>query len=442
MPGLTEMVRAAGVVGAGGAGFPTDVKLAGKVKTLIINGAECELLMTVDGWLLLHEQEALLNGLKVLIEHFKPEETFLCIKRKRTEQVNQWKKILETTKAKIMLLDDFYPAGDEHILVYEVTGQVIPSGGIPLDVEAVVLNVETLLNVEKASRGQPVTDKYVTVAGQVKRPGTYLIPVGVSYSDLLEAAGRVSGEDSICIDGGPMMGHLIFDLSAPVSKATKGLVVLPQSANFLKKRAYPWEVILKQSKNNCEICRMCTDLCPRFLIGHPIEPHKVMVSNIFNAKHSAGLLVEATLCVECGVCQNFSCPVDLSPMRVVQEMKKILLRSDQKYRKGSGQRDVRAVRDWRKISYQRLLQRLNLEQYEVKEDRFYLVEDTQLSGVTHLINPPFGVTGKPVVIRGDRVKKGDLLVDIAEAGLGSKTHASIDGEVVAVTEKYVVLRRE
>ncbi len=443
MPGLTEKVREAGVIGAGGAGFPTDVKIAGKVKTLIINGAECELLLTVDSCLLLNEQIKLLQGLNALVDHLTPENSYLCIKAKNRSQINQWSSLLAKSAVEVFPLDDFYPAGDEHVLVYEVTGQVIPSGGIPLDVSTVVVNVETLLNIGMAAEGYPVTTKYATIAGAVKNPGTYHFPVGSGYRDLIQLAGgtTLSESDLVFIDGGPMMGRIISNLNDTSTKATKGLLALPKSSNFIKKLNYPWPVILKQSRNNCEVCRMCTDLCPRYLMGHPLEPHKIMVSNIFARKSRPQLLKEAHLCVECGVCQNFSCPVDLAPMTVIQHMKELLHEENKTYVKGSGQSRVRIMRGWRKLPYQRLLQRLDLVKYAINEDLFYRVDDNRISTVNHLLQPPFGAKGKAVVKEGDVVKKGDLVIDRPEGKLGSKTHAAISGTVVVLTEHNLVIRR-
>ena len=134
------------------------------------------------------------------------------------------------------LLDDFYPAGDEQVLVYEVLGTPVPEGGIPLDVGAVVMNVETLFNIGRALSGQSVMYSYFTVAGEVARPAHVVAPIGASIADVVETLGGVTVPDWMLVDGGVMMGSLQETLDRPVLKTTKGLIILPKNATCIENR--------------------------------------------------------------------------------------------------------------------------------------------------------------------------------------------------------------
>ena len=437
MADLAEAVKNAGVIGAGGAGFPTHVKIGGKTDTLIINGAECEPLIHVDRALLANEKAVLVSGLTALREHLGPKRAVLCLKKKNAELMADWSRALQPLGAAVFPLEDFYPAGDEQVLVFEVTGNVVPPGGIPPDVGTVVINVETLLNIGKAVTGQPVTEKYITVAGAVRRAGTFRVPVGIRCRDVIEAAGGITEDDCICLAGGPMMGKILADLDAPVSKATKALLILPARLHFVSKMLSTWGVTRKRAKSSCELCQMCTDLCPRYLLGHQLRPHRVMRYCNY-IKDLAELPVEVFLCVECGVCEHFSCPVSISPRAVIQKVKARAREKGLAPARGGGYTAVKEMWDFRKVPYKRLVRRLGLEPYDVEPD--YFGNQTLAPAEVRLpLRPPFGADRVPVVSEGQPVRRGDLVAEPPPGKLGSNIHASIDGRVVRISEHYITV---
>ena len=173
-------------------------------------------------------------------------------------------------------LGDFYPAGDEQVVVYEVMGRVVPEGGIPLMVGAVVSNVESLANIAAAVEGRPVTERWLTVCGEVARPMVTRVPIGVSLAEVIEAAGGTTLSDYQVVVGGPMMGAVAADLAAPVTKTTSGIIVLPVGHNVVSGKVRDLDQVTKIARVACCQCSRCTDLCPRRLLGHGLEPHKIM----------------------------------------------------------------------------------------------------------------------------------------------------------------------
>ena len=177
--GVVEQIRDAGVVGAGGAGFPTHIKAGGKAEIVLANGAECEPLLRVDRLMMQHYPQQVVRGLKAIMESTGAGNGVICLKKKYHDAIDVLEQAISgEPKIRLFTMESYYPAGDEQQMVYEVTGKVVPTGGIPLDVGAVVCNVSTLINIANAMDGQPVIDKVVTVGGEVKRPVTLKVPIG------------------------------------------------------------------------------------------------------------------------------------------------------------------------------------------------------------------------------------------------------------------------
>ena len=216
-------------------------------------------------------------------------------------------------------LRDVYPAGDEFVLVYDVTGRVIPPGGLPLDVGAVVSNVETLINI---ARNRPVTHKYLTVAGAVAEPVTLHVPVGMAIGEVIAAAGGATVNPFEVLVGGAMMAKIAQGLEQPVTKTTGGLIVLPRDHQLIRRYLREWIAMDRIGKSACDQCSFCTELCPRYLLGHPIEPHKAMRALCF-APDKDRLMMGTLYCCECNLCSLFSCPEDLDPKDVCAHDKKI-----------------------------------------------------------------------------------------------------------------------
>ncbi|MEK7671287.1 MAG: 4Fe-4S dicluster domain-containing protein, partial [Bacteroidota bacterium] len=319
---IAEAIKNAGVVGAGGAGFPAHVKAASHVDIVIANGAECEPLIHKDYELMVHHVDRVVHGVRLLMESTGAREGIIGIKAKNKDAAEAFESAIRGTPLKLHLLGDFYPSGDEFILVYEATGRLIPPQGIPLNIGIVVNNVETLYNISLASEGTPVTEKFITVAGAVKHPISFVAPIGMSYKDAIESAGGASASEFALFVGGIMMGKLEFNLDLPITKTTAGLVVLPIEHTLVQRKSQPEKSMHRIGKSACDQCSYCTELCPRYILGYDVQPHKVMRSLGFTATGEAIWNQYAELCCSCGLCTLYACPESLFPKEACDKSKR------------------------------------------------------------------------------------------------------------------------
>src|SRR5712671_6902991 len=192
---LSEKLRECGVVGAGGAGFPTYVKAQSQVEYVIANGAECEPLIHKDAEIMKHFAAPILDGMTAMMNATGASKGKFGVKTKNAESIEALKHNLKNPQIDFVMLGDFYPSGDEYELVYTATGRLIPAAGIPLQVGCVVNNVETLYNVHRAGTGQPVTEKFLSVCGAVREPKSFWAPVGTTFRELLDVAGGATVSD-------------------------------------------------------------------------------------------------------------------------------------------------------------------------------------------------------------------------------------------------------
>lgn len=429
-----DCIRANGVVGSGGAGFPTYAKLKADVQTLIVNGAECEPLLHKDKELLKNYGSEFLEGLAQVKAYLGVEEAIIGIKGKYTEVIDLLTPQLRDGM-RIHPLGDFYPAGDEFVLVYEATGKVIPRGGLPLHVGCVVMNVETVLNV---ARQRPVTTKFLTVAGAVNEPKTVEVPLGVSFRSVIEACGGAKVEPYALLVGGVMMGRLAKSLDDPITKTTGGLLVFPEDHPLVVKYKRSEMEVRLIGKSSCDQCSYCTELCPRYLLGHPIEPHKSMRGLVFS-QDKLPQVIGSAFCCECNLCSLISCPEDLDPKNVCVYYKRDMREQKISYPKEVSDRPVHGMREGRQVPVSRLMTKLGLKQYTNKGPLTPIT--LQFDTVTIPLRQHVGAPAKAVVAPGARVRIGDVIGAVDAEQLGAPVHASIDGVVREVTETHVILAR-
>lgn len=429
-------IHDAGVVGAGGAGFPTHVKTSAKVDCVIINGAECEPLLRVDQQLMRDMPRNLLKGLSMLLDAVGAKRGVIALKKKYTVAIEQLSSCITDPRIEIFKLDDFYPAGDEQVMVREVTGKSIPEAGIPLQVDCIVSNVETVLNVAASLEGQPVTDTWLTVTGRVTEPFTCQAPIGTSKREILAQAGVQKQEGLALIEGGPMMGKLVEDWDTPVTKTTKGLIVVPEDHPLVTARKAPLEVYLRQARSVCMGCARCTEMCPRNLLGHNLQPHLIMRAMAYG-KADSQAIKSSLLCCECGVCE-YACPMRLSPRWVNTSLKGQLVAAGIRYQGDGTEPEAAKSRDERKIPVKRLISRLALKEYDKPAPVKELANKPKK--VTILLRQHIGVPCQPVVEVGDLVERGQLIGEIPEGKLGARVHASIDGVVLEQNVAQVVIQ--
>ncbi|MGA2624111.1 MAG: 4Fe-4S dicluster domain-containing protein [Bacteroidota bacterium] len=445
---ISEKIRNAGVVGAGGAGFPAHVKASAKVGCVIANGAECEPLIHKDYELMLHYPGEVVRGLQLLMESTGAGSGIIGIKQKNKLAIDALSTALSSNNPnhannpkhnpKFHLLGDFYPSGDEYILVYEATKRLIPPKGIPLDVGVVVNNVETLYNIVRAAEGHPVTEKFLTVAGAVRNPGSFLAPIGMSFAKAIEAAGGFSYDGSkgfAVFVGGVMMGRLEFNLDLPITKTVAGLVVLPIEHTLVQRKRQPEKSMHRIGKSACDQCTYCTELCPRYLLGYDIQPHKVMRSLSFTTTGENIWNQYAELCCSCGLCTLYACPESLFPKEACDKAKHDLKEQGIKW---SGNMDVQPhpMYEGRRTPLRQLVKRLGVTDYDHPSE--FIKKHITVSKVEIPLSQHMGFPALAIVRPGDMVVKGQCIGEIPEGKLGARVHASIDGVVKSVGKSVTI----
>ena len=436
---IKTALKEGGVIGAGGAGFPAYAKQNPAADLLLINGAECEPLLYTDYYLLREHLEDVLAGANAIKKEGGFTEVILALEEKKA-------KMLKLTHGSVVegvrvaVLPAVYPMGDEIGLIYQSSGRLVPPGQLPIAVGVVVQNVETVLNAGRVLLlGKPVLDKWLTVCGEVPSPTVLRVPVGTPVKDLFAHLGITVGEDQIVLDGGPAMGKQIDENTAVVKKTTKAITVLPKTCHSARKVLSSPTVAYGIAATACCQCTRCTDLCPRHLLGYPLEPHRFVRAHIKGGAIDPVLLQNALLCCGCGVCETVACCQGISPKTVIDGYKTELRKQGLRFTpKENESFKPNKARDYRMVPAHRMAALLGV----AKLDRLPKREDYFAPKTVRV--PLAGHIGAPSVAKvqeGDRVRRGDLIATAAE-GLSIPQHTPLCGKVRAVTAKEIVIERE
>lgn len=446
---LLDQIKAAGIVGCGGAGFPTHAKLNCHVEYLIVNAAECEPLLRTDRYCMKNRAKDIIRAVEAVGELVQASYLYIGLKETYRDEIISLQSAINELNSIVRLypLRNYYPAGDEQLLVCDVTGRTVPPGGIPLNVGCVVSNLATMVCIYDAMHDIPFTDKYLTVTGAVKNPIIIKAPLGTPISECIKAAGGATLTDYHILIGGPMMGKIypaseISDLY--VSKTTSGVVLVSSDTQLVKSKQLPIENALKQAKISCIQCQSCTQMCPRYLTGHSLEPHKIMramaYSEDINETLKSPCVKEALSCSECGLCEVYACPMGLSPRKVNQMLKTQYRNNGIRYEKLYDNYEEREMRSFRRVNSKRLAMRLGVEDYyDYQIDSLEILSpDTVTISVAWHIGAP----GNIIVKEGDSVQKGDVIAQIPDNALGAVTHSSITGVVKSITNNMVTITKQ
>jgi Na+-translocating ferredoxin:NAD+ oxidoreductase RnfC subunit len=287
-------------------------------------------------------------------------------------------------------------------------------------VDCVVANVETLINM---ALDRPVTHKYLTVAGAVATPVTLRCPVGITIGEAIEAAGGPTVDDFGVLLGGVMMARPAATLDVPVTKTTGGIIVLPATHSLILRHNAPVQQIRRIGRSACDQCRFCTEFCPRYLLGHPIQPHRAMQSLGFET--GADAMVATLYCCECNLCTMFACPEDLDPKSVCVQAKPLARERGLTFKGSPESITPHPMAEYRRVPMRRLIAKLGLGEF----NNVGPLVDYPFTprSVRVLLKQHAGVPSIAVVKSGDRVRVGDLLASPPEGKLGARIHASIDG---------------
>ena len=434
---LKDLLRECGVVGAGGAGFPSYAKLNDAADTILLNCAECEPLLKVHRQVLERYTVEVLEALSEMLRATGAKQAIIAIK-------DHYHSTLAALEAElpdfpgitVHKLASVYPAGDEIILIKEVTGRLVEPGKLPISVGVTVCNVESVYNVWSAMHGGAVTDKFVTVAGEVKNPTTFRVPLGVTVAELIEAAGGVTDENVEYISGGPMMGKPV-SLNDVVTKTTNAILVLPVTNPVVMNKRLNPKVNLNRTMSVCCQCESCTELCSRHVLGYPVKPHLVMRVLSNGGRGDLSVLDGSLFCSGCGLCETYSCPQGLSPRAMIAELKEAARAKNYKPENVPFERNVKDAY-LKKISVGRLTARLGLTKYDVPAP---MSENFSADRVKLMLSQHLGAPSVPAVEVGQTVKKGQLIASAKEGALSVNLHASIDGVVEGITSRYIRIKK-
>ena len=315
---ILDIVKEAGIVGLGGAGFPTHVKLAPKepekIDYVIVNGAECEPYLTSDYRVMMEEPETVIEGLKVILQLFDKAKGVIGIENNKPEAIKKMTELVKNEpRIEVCPLKTKYPQGGERTLIYAITGRKINSSMLPADAGCIVDNVDTVAAIYRAvCKSTPLLRKIITVTGDaIASPKNFNVRLGTNYQELVEAAGGFKTEPEKVISGGPMMGQALFDLSIPVAKTSSALTCLTK------------DQVAEMEPTACIRCGRCVGVCP----GR-VGPQKLMKAA---ERHDLDAFVKLNgmECCECGCC-SYICPARKQLTQAFKEMRKAVMASRRK----------------------------------------------------------------------------------------------------------------
>lgn len=304
---LVQKIREAGVVGMGGAGFPTHVKLSPPadkpIDHIIINGAECEPYLTSDYRVMLEEPQRIIEGLKIILHMFPNAKGVIGVEDNKPVAIEKLKGMVESEPSiDVVSLETKYPQGAEKQLIYAATKREVPyKGKLPLEVGCIVLNIDTVVAIWRAiTKGRPLMRRIVTVSGSaINNPKNLKVRIGTSYQELIEQAGGIKEDPDKWLSGGPMMGNALFTLDLPVVKGTSAILALT------KKETRDHE------ERNCIRCGKCIEVCPLALV--PYELNSLALREDWDAFEK----LNGAECLQCGCC-SYACP---SKRHLVQSLR-------------------------------------------------------------------------------------------------------------------------
>ena len=435
MQELKNLMRDFGIVGAGGAGFPSYAKLAEGANLLLINGAECEPLLNTDYILLKNEIDMVLTGVLEVIAHTNISKAYIAVKAHNVERLG-WEDGQQLANGVfVRALPDVYPVGDEISLIYEATGKLVKPGKLPITEGIIVYNVETMYNLGRAKRfSEPVTTKWLTVGGDVKTPVVIKVPLGAKISDIFQRLNIEVKEGYSVIDGGPSMGKIINPRTYTVNKTTKGILILPDYTQAVSSKKMNENMAIARAETACCQCTRCTDMCPRNLLGYPLEPHKMVRTAMGVVEAMPDMVLSATLCCGCGVCESLACNQGISPKAVIDKYKAVLAKNRLRFDK-DGDYSVKEEREYRMIPYKKWMSMLGISKFDKETD--FGGEFNDFSRVELSLSRHIGKPSVPAVKDGDFVSVGDMIAS-AQEGLSLPQHASISGRATLGNDKIII----
>lgn len=433
---IKALLQNAGIVGAGGAGFPTYAKLSNEADLLCVNCSECEPLMYTDFILNREEMAKIVKGAELIMAATNIKHTYLAIKVHRAEALGYADGQVLGENVSIKYLPSVYPIGDEIGLIYETTGRLIKAGNLPITAGVIVMNAETVYNAHEAIvSGKPLVEKWLTIAGDIPEKFTLKVPLGMRVSDIFLQLGIKVDSDHVIIDGGPSMGSISSPDRAVIKKTTKSILILPKTARCVENKQSNIDDMLRRAASACCGCTRCTEMCPRYQLGYPLEPHKLIRAALNSAAEDyPELIATASLCCSCGVCAEVCCQ-DISPKDVILNLKKILAKNKIKF-VADKDYPVNPDRPYRMIKSSKWKDMLGVLKFDAIPT--YIPKKLTAQRVEIPTSQHIGAPSIPCVNVGDRVNEGDMIATAGQ-GISVPQYASISGKVVSCDATKIVI---
>ncbi|MGM9643970.1 MAG: 4Fe-4S dicluster domain-containing protein [Eubacteriales bacterium] len=433
---IKALLQNAGIVGAGGAGFPTYAKLSEQADLLCVNCSECEPLMYTDFILNREEMAKIVKGAELIMAATNIKHTYLAIKVHRAEALGYADGQVLGENVSIKYLPSVYPIGDEIGLIYETTGRLIKAGNLPITAGVIVMNAETVYNAHEAIvSGKPLVEKWLTIAGDIPEKFALKAPIGMRVSEIFKQLGIKVDSDHVIIEGGPSMGSISSPDRAVIKKTTKSILILPKTTRCVENKQSNIDDMLRRAASACCGCTRCTEMCPRYQLGYPLEPHKLIRAALNSAAEDyPELIATASLCCSCGVCAEVCCQ-DISPKDVILNLKKILAKNKIKF-VADKDYPVNPDRPYRMIKSSKWKDMLGVLKFDAIPT--YIPKRLTAQRVEIPTSQHIGAPSVPCVNVGDTVSEGDMIATAGQ-GLSVPQYASISGKVVSCDPTKIVI---
>lgn len=426
-------------------------------RTVIVSALKDNPLSFAEEYLLQREWHKIIEGLKLLIANHQAEKGIIAVSKSDRPVIADLKRSIDDCdNIELFFIDNFYPAADQAILIYEVTGQPF-SGATPAALsDSLVYDLRTVINIyEAVTEETPVTRRLLTCTGEVAIPSLVLGHIGVSFREVIELCGGAIIDEYVILSGAPARGTIITDIDTPVTGSTTTITVLPADHELVKERSQTLGAQIKKIKSVCNQCSFCTELCPVYLLGGKLYPHLIMRQIAYGLSEPEEVILGARLCSECGICEVFACPHKLSPRAVNKEIKERLkqeaeaesllsgqidgqISDDHTNDLISGQLQPRSSRDYRKVDFKRLADLFSVDQY-AEPPKMELLETSP--GQVELLFKEISASGVLARVKtGDEIARGSLVAE-TKMSTGAGLHASISGKVTFLDKERVIIRR-
>ena len=409
------------------------------IHTIILNCAQYEPIIHTSKLLLEKYAREIIRTFVKIGETFKIENIIVGAGRADIDIIEILEDIVsDFPSVQLKVYDGAYPAGDEYVLTYELTGQIVAADSSPIEEGIAVFNVESVYNMYKELDSDVhESHKWVCVTGEVEKPVTLRVPIGTKAVDVVKQAGNITCDNPVYLIGGPMSGTL-GSKHTRIDKTTDAIIILPEDHQVIYTKKTNSSIELKRAGSSCCNCMRCTELCPRNLLGHPVDPHGFIRAASYKDMGNLDKFLNTMFCSSCGLCEMYSCIQGLSPRLLLTEYKKGLKENGIITVKAT-QNDVEEDRKYRKISIKRLTSRLALSRY----DKLAPLKEIKWPDINVRISltEDNDETAKPVVKTNDLVTEGQIIA-VYDDENKFPLYSGIDGIVTEVAENYIFIENQ